>query len=43
MTMSKNTPAMAICAEKLPQNILSPFLSVVIAVGSRNFLTVFAG
>lgn len=39
----QNTPAAAICAEKLPQNILSPFLSVDIAVGGRNFLTVFVG
>lgn len=43
MTMSKNIPAAAICAGKLPQNILSPILSIAIAVGSWNFLTVFAG
>lgn len=39
----QNTPAAAICAEKLPQNILSPVLSVDIAVRGRNFLTVFGG
>lgn len=42
MTMRKTTPAAAICAENLPPNILSLFLSVVLAIGSRNFLTVFA-